>query len=603
MKPRQRLKPNYELRRNQKNEPEPEDSKSVDIEPAPIDSQIPDLEPVTSPAKPSPEPIPEPAEQSVEPPITPIAPAEPEPQITLAADAPIVTPEEQAKATAELEQLVSEPKMSGAVDESVMAELQSAHTKKNITPPGEALEPPEAPKDYASLMETELSKESLPPTPISATLDEGEPLVAPVPNGVLSSDEPTKQDEPANDGVEYSSFLGSDDASVLGGTLTYGYNYEKDNKTGEYVITPSGLTADNYEINFVSGTLTVEAKKTTFAAIQIFEDENGKRAEIAGEYDGPDAVNITEDIKNVAVTFDRVFTPNSGYATIMLPFDVNATKLTGVRSVIEFDGIKTDKNDNKMVGMRYVWCNATLGEQEELNKHPNCNGYSGELKAYTPYMIEMDSPTLGIKDAVTLKSNSGKIVGDAPVGNWVFRGTLQKKEWPKGTGIINEGRLWAFSAAERSGAKIGEFVQFGGNNWANPFRAYLVECKKSGEDSWDCEDDSEPQPKASQVARYRFADALAPTNSAEKLAGAVATDEPLVMRQAAASETASLNSMDIVIVYGDKDSDQERPTVIGRFNPATGEIRMLPRTKQTYDLKGRKVGNGKKAKGAYYNRR
>ena len=198
-------------------EPEPEDSKSVGIEPAPIDSQIPDLEPVTSPAKPSPAPIPEPvempipapapqpepepepAEQSVEPPITPIAPAEPEPQITLAADAPIVSPEEQAKATAELEQLVSEPKMSGAVDESVMTELQSAHTKKNITPPGEALEPPETPKDYASLMETELSKESLPPAPISAALDEGEPLVAPVPNGVLSSDEPTKQDEPAND--------------------------------------------------------------------------------------------------------------------------------------------------------------------------------------------------------------------------------------------------------------------------------------------------------------------------------------------------------------------------------------------------------------------
>ena len=283
----------------------------------------------------------------------------------------------------------------------------------------------------------------------------------------------------------------------------------------------------------------------------------------------------------------------------MLPFDVNATKLTGVRSVIEFDGVKTDKNDNKMVGMRYVWCNATLGQKEVDENHPNCNGYSGELKAYTPYMIEMESATLGIKDAVTLKSNSGKIVGDAPEGNWVFRGTLQKKVWPKGTGIINEGRLWAFAAAERSGAKIGEFVQFGGNNWANPFRAYLVECKKT-DNGLDCKDDSETQP--SPVSRYRFADALAPTNSAEKLAGAVATDEPLVLRQAAASETASLNSMDIVIVYGDKDSDQERPTVIGHFNPATGEIRILPRTKQTYDLKGRKVGNGKKAKGAYYRR-
>ena len=244
--------------------------------------------------------------------------------------------------------------------------------------------------------------------------------------------------------------------------------------------------------------------------------------------------------------------------------------------------------------MRYVWCNATLGEEEE-KKHPdrNCNKYSGELKAYTPYMIEMESATLGIKDAVTLKSNSGKIVGDAPVGNWVFRGTLQKKEWPKGTGIINEGRLWAFSAAERSGAKIGEFVQFGGNNWANPFRAYLVECKDTG-NGLDCsDDDSGTQPKASLVSRYRFADALAPTDSA-------ATNQPLVLKQAAASETASLNSMDIVIVYGDKDSDKERPTVIGRYNPATGEIRMLPQVKQTYDLKGRKVGNGKKAKGAYY---
>ena len=369
---------------------------------------------------------------------------------------------------------------------------------------------------------------------------------------------------------------------------------------GEYtmVFTGKGEYRGTKEVNFSIVPKVILAS----GAIQVFEDENGKRAEIAGEYDGAEAVNITEDIKNVAVTFNREFTPNSGYATIMFPFDVKASSLTGVRSVIEFDGVKTDKNDNKTVGMRYVWCNATLGEQEELNKHPNCNGYSGELKAYTPYMIEMESATLGIKDAVTLKSNSGKIVGDAPVGNWVFRGTLQKKEWPKGTGIINEGRLWAFAAAERSGAKIGEFVQFGGNNWANPFRAYLVECKKT-DNGLDCKDDSETQPKPSLVSRYRFADALAPTNSAEKLAGTAATDQPLVLKQAAASETASLNSMDIVIVYGDKDSDKERPTVIGRFNPSTGEIRMLPRTKQTYDLKGRKVGNGKKAKGAYYNRR
>ena len=327
-------------------------------------------------------------------------------------------------------------------------------------------------------------------------------------------------------------------------------------------------------------------------AIQVFEDENGKRAEIAGEYDGAEAVNITEDIKNVAVTFNREFTPNSGYATIMFPFDVNASSLTGVKSVIEFDGVKTDKNDNKTVGMRYVWCDATLGEQELEKGHPDCNKNSGELKAYTPYMIEMESPTLGIKDAVTLKSNSGKIVGDAPEGNWVFRGTLQKKEWSKEDDAIQNGQIWAFAGSERNGASIGKFVQFGGNNWVNPFRAYLIDCTKYPDP--DASESKDNQPKPSLVSRYRFADALAPASSAEN---SLSAKTPAAV---AASETASIEGMDIVIVYGDKDSIGEHTTVIGRMNPATGEIRMLPRTKQTYDLKGRRVGNGKKAKGAYY---
>ena len=181
------------------------------IEPAPVDAEIPDLKPVTSPAEPAPEPIPEPAEtpipapspqpeplpepieQSVEPPVVPIAPAEPEPQITLAADAPIVTPEEQAEATAELEQLVSEPKLSGAVDPSVMNELKATHAKRVVSPTSGELEPPEAPKDYSSMMTSELANESMPPAPNLVSVDEGEPLVAPIPNGVLSADEPLEQ--------------------------------------------------------------------------------------------------------------------------------------------------------------------------------------------------------------------------------------------------------------------------------------------------------------------------------------------------------------------------------------------------------------------------
>ena len=350
-----------------------------------------------------------------------------------------------------------------------------------------------------------------------------------------------------------------------------------------------------------------------YAAVQVFEDADGNtHAEIDGAYDGTDAVAIDEDVEDVAVKFNREFTPNKGFATIMLPFDIKATNLTGVKSIIRFAGI-FERNGKNAVGMKYVWCDKDLGDSEAQNNRTNCNELAGELKAYTPYMVEMKSATLGINDGVTLKSSkgddSGVRVGDTRKGDWVFRGALQKKVWSGNENIIQNGRLWAFAASARDGTSIGKFVQFGGKNWVNPFRAYLVDCSDVPDGS-DCEDYFETQPKASLVSRYHFADVLASTNSAEnslsveKLAGDAA-NSPAVMRQSVASETASLNGMDIVLVDSDKDSvgGKEHTTVIGRMNPATGEIRMLPRTTQTYDLKGRRVGNGKKAKGAYYNRR
>ena len=85
-----------------------------------------------------------------------------------------------------------------------------------------------------------------------------------------------------------------------------------------------------------------------------------------------------------------------------------------------------------------------------------------------------------------------------------------------------------------------------------PFRAYLVDCAGVPEGS-DCEEYFENQSEPSYVSRYRFADVLAPANSAEnslsaeKQAG-TATNQPLVMRVSAANETASLNAMDYSII-------------------------------------------------------
>lgn len=81
-------------------------------------------------------------------------------------------------------------------------------------------------------------------------------------------------DEPDNAGVTYSGFVGSpaETENVLGGTLSYSYTTSGDDphpytpydaqygNQGTYVITPSGLTSTNYNITFISGTLTVTGK-------------------------------------------------------------------------------------------------------------------------------------------------------------------------------------------------------------------------------------------------------------------------------------------------------------------------------------------------------
>lgn len=166
----------------------------VEPEPAPMEVKTPDVQPVAPVVAPAPAPtptpaqMPEPVEGPVEPPVAPIAPAEPEELNELSADPmPAPTPEEQAAATAELEQLVSPA--NATTQDTVISELQDSnvHVKKNITPPSEALAPPEVPKDYAAMMASELSNN--PPAPVTPTPPvEQEPLVAPVPDNLPAMD-------------------------------------------------------------------------------------------------------------------------------------------------------------------------------------------------------------------------------------------------------------------------------------------------------------------------------------------------------------------------------------------------------------------------------
>lgn len=61
-------------------------------------------------------------------------------------------------------------------------------------------------------------------------------------------------------GVSYSGFVAGEDSSVLGGALVFGGNAQGAINAGSYDISAAGLLADNYDIQYQDGTLTVDRR-------------------------------------------------------------------------------------------------------------------------------------------------------------------------------------------------------------------------------------------------------------------------------------------------------------------------------------------------------
>src|SRR5205085_5917271 len=66
--------------------------------------------------------------------------------------------------------------------------------------------------------------------------------------------------------VTYTGFVGNENSTVLGGTLSVSTIADASSPVGTYPIEVSGLTASNYAIGFTNGTLTVTAKGLSITA-------------------------------------------------------------------------------------------------------------------------------------------------------------------------------------------------------------------------------------------------------------------------------------------------------------------------------------------------
>ena len=131
----------------------------------------------------------------------------------------------------------------------------------------------------------------------------------------------TYGDAPANDGAKFEGLVNNESAETVVSGLTYAYNYEQYGNVGAYTITPKDAKADNYEIKFVSGKLTVSPKTVGLewtGAGTLYYD--GKAKNVAAT-----ATGLVNDDK-IAVTV------SGGTQTAIGSYSAAATGLTGAKA-------------------------------------------------------------------------------------------------------------------------------------------------------------------------------------------------------------------------------------------------------------------------------
>ena len=323
-----------------------------------------------------------------------------------------------------------------------------------------------------------------------------------------------------------------DGSTRLMDNTDYTVSYSNNVNSGLARVTITGKGA---YVGDTTLTFTIGPKVTRYAAINILEDQRGKGVAVDGNYNGDEAVMITDSIQVDYVDYSRNFS-TSGFSTVVLPFDVNTSNVSGLEKVAAFSEIKTNDAGRLVAVMSLVWKDS-VGVPDTT------------LKANTPYMVLMNDGKFAVEGGVTLVPTVEPVVRS---GDWEFRGTLAKRVWADGDSDL--GHVYGFAAEERpeQNIKIGQFVKAAAGAWIRPGRAYLINV---------------PEEQGNHVGAGRPAIAALPS---------VFLPE----------------EMDVVI----EDKENGSTTFVGRFNARTGEfVNMKART---YDLKGRNV-KGHKVKGMF----
>ena len=245
---------------------------------------------------------------------------------------------------------------------------------------------------------------------------------------------------------------------------------------------------------------------------------------------------------------------NDGLSTVVFPFEVNTSQLSGVDSVFYFAQMTYDDNGDRAVGIRKAWGRTCAHI---------------DLKPNTPYMVQMEMglSNIGISGPVTLVPTTEAVKQSDVSDGWEFRGTYVFKQWSEGDGDVC--RVYGYAANTTEEVSAGEFVKFTAGARLRPLRAYLINTNKT------CPTAQPAAQNAPQLARANGDNVV---RASMKYAG---EELPEYMN---------------VVILGD---NEEHTTIIGRINTRTGEFTSVDSNRK-FDIKGRSVRGKPSAHGAYY---
>ena len=181
--------------------------------------------------------------------------------------------------------------------------------------------------------------------------------------------------------VDYVGFAGTEDHTKLGGALAFDCGYAKTSPVSDYTITPGGYTSGNYDITFVSGTVTVSPRPITITIAEktsVYGSEQvaltADETEIVNGDTGvyslscvvePTTAVGTYDItgktlnNNYKITFENW---EKSYAVTKKGLTVTAKDYAVTYGdaapdyTVSFDGFVNDENENALGGVLAYTC-------------------------------------------------------------------------------------------------------------------------------------------------------------------------------------------------------------------------------------------------------